>query len=91
MSSGVCSINILKQSLNTGIVVNMTMIEKMYVQIGSATLYRGSVYMTIDAIMTPTDYTRSPMACTTADLTFRFSLWLLCAETFENGVLFPFG
>ena len=59
-------------SLKTGPVVNRTMIENMKVQMGSTILKSGLNIITIDAIITPIDYKRSPIKCTKAALMFRF-------------------
>lgn len=62
-------------SLKTGTVVKITRIENRYVQIGSTILKSGLTIMTIDAIITPIDYNRSPIKCTIAALMLMFSLW----------------
>jgi hypothetical protein len=66
---------IIMHSLNTGIVVNITINENIYVQIGSTILNSGIKIMMIDAIITPIDYKRSPIRCTTAAFTFMFYSW----------------
>lgn len=71
-SLGPNSMTLWKQSMKTGTVVNNTIIEKTYVHIGSAILYWGRQYMMDEAMITPTDWMRSPTAWTTADRILRF-------------------
>lgn len=54
-------------------VVNMTMIEKMKVQIGSTIRHSGLKQTTREAMTIPTDWTMSPMIWIKAALTFTFS------------------
>ena len=54
MSPGVVSMRIPMTSMNMGTVVSMTRIEKRKVQIGSAIVHVGLIYIIIAAAMTPT-------------------------------------
>ena len=54
MSSGVLSMRIPMTSMKMGTVVSMTRIEKRKVQIGSAIVHVGLIYIIIAAAMTPT-------------------------------------
>jgi hypothetical protein len=73
MPFGVPSMNTLIQSIRIGIVVNRTIAENTNVQIGSIMYQFGRNIITMAAITTPTDCSKSPITWTKAARMFRFS------------------